>query len=290
MKKYLLLFLCITVWLGVLVGLRGFAAAEASVPAGSVRVRTESGMLELDLEEYVAALLSAAMPENYPEEALRAQAVILRTQTRRALESGVPHEDGAFCAGCESCFPFSAQVTAASRDAARATAGEVLRYDGALIDARFHLLVLRIHRLRVRAFGRGHSLPRKRGHAGRKRLFRLCQHGDDPASTGWPPRSPTARCPLRKATCISLITTAAGSKTFFSATPQSRAARWRRRSRFGSQRFDAVICDGALVVTTYGYGDGLGLSQYGAYLLAKNGQTYKDILLHYYRGAEISAI
>lgn len=96
-------------------------------------------MLELDLEEYVAALLSAAMPENYPEEALRAQAVILRTQTRRALESGVPHEDGAFCAGCESCFPFSAQVTAASRDAARATAGEVLRYDGALIDARFHL-------------------------------------------------------------------------------------------------------------------------------------------------------
>ena len=57
-----------------------------------------------------------------------------------------------------------------------------------------------------------------------------------------------------------------------------------------SQRFDAVICDGALVVTTYGYGDGLGLSQYGAYLLAQNGQTYKDILLHYYRGAEISAI
>ena len=66
MKKYLLLFLCITVWLGVLVGLRGFAAAEASVPAGSIRVRTESGMLELDLEEYVAALLSAGMPEIYP--------------------------------------------------------------------------------------------------------------------------------------------------------------------------------------------------------------------------------
>lgn len=72
MKKYLLLFLCITLWLGVLVGLRGFAATEASVPAGSVRVRTENGILELELEEYVAALLSAAMPDNYPEEALRA--------------------------------------------------------------------------------------------------------------------------------------------------------------------------------------------------------------------------
>ena len=139
MKKYLLLFLCITLWLGVLVGLRGFAATEASVPAGSVRVRTENGILELELEEYVAALLSAAMPDNYPEEALRAQAVILRTRTCRTLESGVPHEDGCFCAGCEYCFSFTTTVTAASHNAARATAGEVLRYNGALIDARFHL-------------------------------------------------------------------------------------------------------------------------------------------------------
>ena len=57
-----------------------------------------------------------------------------------------------------------------------------------------------------------------------------------------------------------------------------------------SQRFDAAIRDGALVITTYGYGDGLGLSQYGAYLLAQSGQTYKDILLHYYRSVEISEI
>ena len=121
MKKYLLLFLCITLWLGVLVGLRGFAATEASVPAGSVRVRTENGILELELEEYVAALLSAAMPDNYPEEALRAQAVILRTRTCRTLESGVPHEDGCFCAGCEYCFSFTTTVTAASHNAARAT-------------------------------------------------------------------------------------------------------------------------------------------------------------------------
>lgn len=221
MKKYLLLFLCITVWLGVLVGLRGFAAAEASVPAGSIRVRTESGMLELDLEEYVAALLSRGHAENYPEEALRAQAVILRTQTRRALESGVPHEDGAFCAGCESCFPFSAQVTAASRDAARATAGEVLRYDGALIDARFHLSSCEYTASAYELLGEdipylvSVDTPDESGFSAFINTVTIPL--DD-----WPPRSPTARCPLRKATCISLITTAAGSKTFFSVTAQSR--------------------------------------------------------------------
>lgn len=105
-----------------------------------------------------------------------------------------------------------------------------------------------------------------------------------------PPRSPTARCPLRKATCISLITTAAGSKNVFFGDTAIAGGALAAAFSLCSQRFDAVICDGALVVTTYGYGDGLGLSQYGAYLLAKNGQTYKDILLHYYRGAEISAI
>ncbi|MFR5864860.1 MAG: hypothetical protein ACLUFV_06655 [Acutalibacteraceae bacterium] len=107
-------------------------------------------------------------------------------------------------------------------------------------------------------------------------------------STGWPPRSPTARCPLRKATCISLLRQRPDQNVF----GDSAIAGGALAAAFSlcSQRFDAVICDGALVVTTYGYGDGLGLSQYGAYLLAQNGQTYKDILLHYYRGAEISAI
>lgn len=289
MKKYLLLFLCITVWLGVLVGLRGFASAEASVPAGSVRVRTESGMLELDLEEYVAALLSAAMPENYPEEALRAQAVILRTQTRRALESGVPHEDGAFCAGCESCFPFSAQVTAASRDAARATAGEVLRYDGALIDARFHLSSCEYTASAYELLGE--DIP-------------YLVSVDTPDESGFSAFVNTVTIPLDRLTAafpdralsfaesdlyLSYYDSGRIKNVFFGDTAIAGGALVAAFS-LCSQRFDAVICDGALVVTTYGYGDGLGLSQYGAYLLAQNGQTYKDILLHYYRGAEISAI
>ena len=282
MKKYLLLFLCITVWLGVLVGLRGFAAAEASVPAGSVRVRTESGMLELDLEEYVAALLSAAMPENYPEEALR-------TQTRRALESGVPHEDGAFCAGCESCFPFSAQVTAASRDAARATAGEVLRYDGALIDARFHLSSCEYTASAYELLGE--DIP-------------YLVSVDTPDESGFSAFVNTVTIPLDRLAAafpdralsfaesdlyLSYYDSGRIKNVFFGDTAIAGGALAAAFS-LCSQRFDAVICDGALVVTTYGYGDGLGLSQYGAYLLAKNGQTYKDILLHYYRGAEISAI
>ena len=39
---------------------------------------------------------------------------------------------------------------------------------------------------------------------------------------------------------------------------------------------------------TKGYGHGVGLSQYGANGMAKNGYTYKQILKHYYKGITIS--
>lgn len=43
----------------------------------------------------------------------------------------------------------------------------------------------------------------------------------------------------------------------------------------------------SFVFTTKGSGHGVGLSQYGAEAMAAEGYTYKEILLHYYKGAEI---
>lgn len=44
------------------------------------------------------------------------------------------------------------------------------------------------------------------------------------------------------------------------------------------------------VITTRGYGHGVGMSQYGANLMAKNGATYKEILHHYYQNTQIIKI
>lgn len=40
-------------------------------------------------------------------------------------------------------------------------------------------------------------------------------------------------------------------------------------------------------ITTRGYGHGVGLSQYGANAMGENGSDFREILLHYYTGAEI---
>lgn len=45
-----------------------------------------------------------------------------------------------------------------------------------------------------------------------------------------------------------------------------------------------------IVVTTKGYGHGVGMSQYGANGMAKEGKSYKDIVQHYYKGIEIKGV
>lgn len=48
--------------------------------------------------------------------------------------------------------------------------------------------------------------------------------------------------------------------------------------------------EGGIKITTVGYGHGVGMSQWGANYLAKNGETYEGILKHYYKGVYIDSI
>ena len=43
-----------------------------------------------------------------------------------------------------------------------------------------------------------------------------------------------------------------------------------------------------IVITTKGYGHGVGMSQYGANGMAKEGKNYEEILKHYYQGVKIA--
>lgn len=43
-----------------------------------------------------------------------------------------------------------------------------------------------------------------------------------------------------------------------------------------------------IIITTKGFGHGVGMSQYGANGMAKEGKTYKEIIQYYYKGVEIT--
>lgn len=63
----------------------------------------------------------------------------------------------------------------------------------------------------------------------------------------------------------------------------------RNKLNLRSASFDVEVFDN-IKITTYGYGHGVGLSQYGANGYAKEGYNYKDILKHYYTNINISSI
>lgn len=54
-----------------------------------------------------------------------------------------------------------------------------------------------------------------------------------------------------------------------------------------SAAFDVSYSDGIFTFTTYGYGHGVGMSQNGANILAKQGYSYEQILKFYFTGIEV---
>ena len=57
-----------------------------------------------------------------------------------------------------------------------------------------------------------------------------------------------------------------------------------------SSFFNIEKNNNSIVITTRGYGHGVGMSQYGANGMAKEGYTYDQIVKHYYQGVEIKKI
>ena len=62
------------------------------------------------------------------------------------------------------------------------------------------------------------------------------------------------------------------------------------RSKLGlrSTDFDIVINESGVTITTRGYGHGVGMSQYGANGMAKEGYSYEEIVKYYYQNTEIT--
>lgn len=62
------------------------------------------------------------------------------------------------------------------------------------------------------------------------------------------------------------------------------------QSLFGlhSTHFDIQFADGKFIFTVLGDGHGVGLSQYGACALAKQGKSWQDIVKYYYTGIDIT--
>ena len=54
-----------------------------------------------------------------------------------------------------------------------------------------------------------------------------------------------------------------------------------------SATFTVSYADGNFTFDVTGYGHGVGMSQYGANAMAKEGSTFREVLTWYYTGAQV---
>jgi stage II sporulation protein D len=116
-------------------GRRGFYPGRMQIEPGSSGLRAVESA---DLETYVAGVVDSEMPSDFPLEAMKAQAIAARTYTLYHLDAH-ESEDADLCANvhCQAYTGQAGRSSMAAR-ATRETAGQVLTYNGLLVDALYH--------------------------------------------------------------------------------------------------------------------------------------------------------
>lgn len=108
---------------------------------GEIEVFLRDGRLTvvniLPVEEYLCGVVAREMPDSFPLEALKAQAVAARTYTYANWHKHLG-EGFNLCATVDCQVYGGAAVTAKVIQAVASTRGEVLRYNGHLINAYYH--------------------------------------------------------------------------------------------------------------------------------------------------------
>jgi stage II sporulation protein D len=256
---------------------------------GDVVVRVYRDGLQLinviPLEDYLAAVLGSEMPVSFPLEALKAQAVAARTYAlQKKLEAySSPYHMGSSV--LHQVYGGLNREDAKTRMAVEATRGEVLTYELAPIEAYFH----------ASCGGRTES-----GQAALHRNLPYlqaveCPCGGIPASR-WTATIPASelQAALRHAPEGFRVTARTSTHRVTRVTTSGGASlegvELRRRlgyTRLKSLNFDVEKTAQGYVFTGRGYGHGAGLCQWGAKGLSDRGWSYRDILSHYYPGAEL---
>ena len=265
----------------------------------SIRLLCGDTVSEISVSDYLTGVVAAEMPVSFEPEALKAQSVAARSYLQRAINSP-KHEGADICADSGCCQAYLSPARLRSSwgdkyekyiqkisDAVRATDGEYLSYDGAPALAAFHsssdgatedasAIWSDVPYLKsVSSPETGDSVPNFISTVECSELdFRdtilylrpeADMTGDASAWVGRTEHSASGR--VASVVIGNVRFTGSELRTLF---------------KLRSTDFELSHADGRFTFTVHGYGHGVGMSQYGANVLAKSGVDYRDILAHYY--------
>lgn len=253
--------------------------------------RNNGKIINLELEEYVLGVVGAEMPASFNIEALKAQAILARTYALKSIKNGKKLTDTvstqAYKDNSELQKLWKNDYTKyyeKIKKAVNETKGIVILYNNEYIDAVYH------------STSNGKTENSK--NVWKNSLPYLVS-----VDSSWDKNVKSYKketifeinefCNILKLDVEEPITyeiihnetgrvrqITINNKTFS-------GTEFRNLLKLRSADFEIEINDEKVKVTTYGYGHGVGMSQYGANEMAKQGYSYIQILKHYYTGVVI---
>jgi stage II sporulation protein D len=271
--------------------------------------RTSQGVTAInyvDLEDYIASVVGKEMYPTWPEEALKAQSVASRSfalfRRDQQLKRNSPFDVGDTVAN--QVYDGINSETITTQNAAAATRGQVLTYNGQIIEAAFH------------AASGGHTenseniwtkaVPYLRGVPDFDQTAPVYQWNLSFTAAqmrqrlpgignimGLRPLQTSPQGRILKVQVVgdagsrtmkgSQLRSALGLKsTLFAVTPQM--------GLMAASSNSIPAAPVAFQFAGQGSGHGIGMSQWGAYAMAQQGQSYQQILQHYYQGTQIGGL
>lgn len=266
--------------------------------------KTES----MEIEEYLKGVVAAEMPASFETEALKAQAVAARSYAvYRMKNPTAEHPDAAVCTDFSHCKAYKSEEELEKswnkdaeiykekiKNAVYETAGEIITYNGEVAMAVFHS---------QSAAGRtensedvwGGKVPY---------LISVESHGEENAPNFYSTAvfsfdefkekllSKEPQAVINSSEDIGEVKVSEGGSVKSISIGGKAFSGRDIRSIFGLRSSCFKINSDGKSVTfeVTGYGHGVGMSQYGANTMAKEGYSYVDILTHYYTGTEIQGV
>lgn len=273
---------------------------QGKEPVLKVYIKEDKEIKELPFEEYLQGVVAGEMKNDWPEEALAAQAILARTFVMDFVteKGGSKYEGAHISTDIEEAQAWEQQsVNDRIKKAVEKTRGEVVLHNDKYIKAWFH------------AHSGGKTAAAKEGldfKEGEPPYIKVAKSLDSPEApkddSNWTATF-TKEEGIRALKEIGKNLGDISSIEVAQRGPSGRAVLLNFdgvkvsapefRVAVGSTEMKSTLIDGIevegdkITIKGRGYGHGVGLSQWGAYALAKEGKKAEDIVKHYFKGVDI---
>lgn len=274
---------------------------EGKEPRLKVYLTDSQEIVEMNFEEYLEGVLAGEMHNDWPEEALAAQAILARTFVMEFVttKGGSKYEGAHVSTDIEEAQAWNAeQVNERIKEAVKQTRGMVALYDNEYIKAWFH----------AHAGGKTATAQEGLGFDEEEPPYiQVIESPDSPEApaddANW--RAEFTKDEIKQAlnqvgqqvgdfNSIEVVETGPSGRAtklqIGEATVNAPAFRIALDStKMKSSNLKNVSVQGNQVIMEgIGYGHGVGMSQWGAYQMAKDGRSAEEIVTHYFKGVRIA--